>query len=175
MQWGHKIVLLEKYWNFKLCNIFTTCSHLGSTFLYMFATAKKWLLKCSTIWRNIPINVPLNWFNQPFSKIYLGTFQTFMEYFKQPNYLFLPPVILNEIIFSRLFQNDWTFWNEGTFIWKYSHIPMKMCTNRREPCNFFQKVQPKGTKVELIEGIFLRKHIYNICLLLKILQVWGLL
>ena len=28
----------------------------------------------------------------------------------------------------------------------------------------FQKVQPKVTKVELLEGSFFRKHIYNICL-----------
>ena len=68
-------MLIEKYCNFKLCNLFTTCSHLGSTYSYIFATVKKWLLKCSTIWGNIPSNVPLNWFIQPFSKIYLGTFE----------------------------------------------------------------------------------------------------
>ena len=40
-----------------------------------------------------------------------------------------------------------------------------MCTHIRENCRFVQKVQSKVTKVELFEGIFLGKHIYNICLI----------
>ena len=40
-----------------------------------------------------------------------------------------------------------------------------MCTHIRENCRFVQKVQPKVTKVELFEGIFLKKDMCNICLI----------
>ena len=108
--------------------------------------------------------------------MYLGTFENdgiFMEYFKQPNIMFLPLVIPNEILLSRLFENVWTFWNDGRFIWKCSHILKNMCTHIRENCRFVQKVQPKVTKVELFEGIFLKKDMCNICLL-SFATVWGI-
>ena len=39
----------------------------------------------------------------------------------------------------------------------------RICAQLEGNIVIFQKVQPKVTKVELFEGLFLRKHIYNIC------------
>ena len=85
--------------------------------------------------------------------------------FNNQNIMFLLPVIPSETFFSKLFQDGWTFQNDGTFISKCSLIPRNMFANRREHCIFVQKVQPKVIKVEPFKGTFLKNHICNICLL----------
>ena len=110
----------------------------------MFHHLKEYSLQCSlkliysTIFQNIFRNI---WKMMEYSWNILSN----------QNIMFLPPVIPNEILLSRLFQHGWTIWNDGTFISKCFHIPKNMCTNRREHCNIYQKVQPKVTKLNYLK------------------------